>query len=116
MYNVYLLHCYYSLHIQTLYLKFILYRFTHKLNSVLSFIQVLGIIYMFELVPTAVRGKASAALTFLGFLVTGFAPTLAKTDQSVALIVFGVVGVLGGLLGLALPEIAGLPLPARDDD
>ena len=77
---------------------------------------LLGIIYMFELVPSAVRARASAALTFLGFLVTGFAPTLAKTDQSVALIVFGVAGVLGGLLGMALPETAGLPLPARDDD
>ena len=86
-----------------------------EIESLKFFINII-IIYMFELVPSAVRTRASAALTFLGFLVTGFAPTLAKTDQSVALIVFGVVGVLGGLLELALPEIAGLPLPARDDD
>ena len=86
-----------------------------EIESHKFFINII-IIYMFELVPSAVRARASAALTFLGFLVTGFAPTLTKTDQSVALIVFGVAGVLGCLLGLALPETAGLPLPARDDD
>ena len=86
-----------------------------EIESLKFFINII-IIYMFELVPSAVRARASAALTFLGFLVTGFAPTLAKTDQSVALIVFGVAGVLGGLLGMALPETSGLPLPARDDD
>ena len=51
-----------------------------EIESLKFFINII-IIYMFELVPSAVRARASAALTFLGFLVTDFAPKKRKNSR-----------------------------------
>lgn len=74
----------------------------------------IGLQYAAELLPTVVRAQGVAFIHIMGYVASIVAPFvvyLANIEQSLPLIVLGVVGILAGMLALYLPETLGHELP-----
>ncbi|XP_052860354.1 carcinine transporter [Anopheles cruzii] len=74
----------------------------------------IGLQYAAELLPTVVRAQGVAFIHIMGYVASIVAPFvvyLANVSPSLPLIVLGVMGIIGGLLSLMLPETLGHDLP-----
>ncbi|XP_055619494.1 organic cation transporter protein [Toxorhynchites rutilus septentrionalis] len=74
----------------------------------------IGLQYAAELLPTVVRAQGVAFIHIMGYVASIVAPFivyLANISTSLPLIVLGVIGIIGGLLSLFLPETLGQDLP-----
>lgn len=79
----------------------------------------LGCQYAAELLPTVVRGQGITLIHIMGYVASLIAPFvvyLANFDTSLPLIVLGVVGIVGGLFCLYLPESLNCELPQTMED
>lgn len=74
----------------------------------------IGLQYAAELLPTVVRAQGVAFIHIMGYVASIVAPFvvyLSTISPSLPLIVLGILGVIGGLLSLLLPETLGHDLP-----
>ncbi|XP_050097662.1 organic cation transporter protein [Anopheles aquasalis] len=74
----------------------------------------IGLQYAAELLPTVVRAQGVAFIHIMGYVASIVAPFvvyLANVSPSLPLIVLGILGIIGGLLSLLLPETLGHDLP-----
>ncbi|XP_053673167.1 organic cation transporter protein [Anopheles nili] len=74
----------------------------------------IGLQYAAELLPTVVRAQGVAFIHIMGYVASIVAPFvvyLANISPSLPLIVLGILGIIGGLLSLLLPETLGHDLP-----
>ncbi|XP_055606825.1 organic cation transporter protein-like [Uranotaenia lowii] len=74
----------------------------------------IGLQYAAELLPTVVRAQGVAFIHIMGYVASIVAPFvvyLSNISVSLPLIVLGVLGIIGGLLSLLLPETLGHDLP-----
>ena len=79
----------------------------------------LGIQYTAELIPTVVRGQGVTFIHIMGFVAAIFAPFvvyLKNFSTVLPLIVVGILGLIGGVLCLFLPETLNRELPQSLDD
>lgn len=74
----------------------------------------IGLQYAAELLPTVVRAQGVAFIHIMGYVASIVAPFvvyLSNISTSMPLIVLGILGIIGGLLSLLLPETLGHDLP-----
>ncbi|XP_053683422.1 organic cation transporter protein-like [Sabethes cyaneus] len=74
----------------------------------------IGLQYAAELLPTVVRAQGVAFIHIMGYVASIVAPFvvyLTHISPSMPLIVLGIIGVVGGVLSLFLPETLGHDLP-----
>ncbi|GAB0091927.1 organic cation transporter protein [Sergentomyia squamirostris] len=74
----------------------------------------IGLQYAAELLPTVVRAQGVAFIHIMGYVASIVAPFvvyLANIDTTLPLIVLGIVGIIGGVLSLFLPETLNHELP-----
>ncbi|XP_059610037.1 organic cation transporter protein-like [Phlebotomus argentipes] len=74
----------------------------------------IGLQYAAELLPTVVRAQGIAFIHIMGYVASIVAPFvvyLSNITVSLPLVVLGIVGILGGLLSLLLPETLNHELP-----
>ncbi|VEN47358.1 unnamed protein product [Callosobruchus maculatus] len=74
----------------------------------------IGLQYAAELLPTVVRAQGVALIHIMGYVASIIAPFvvyLAKVSVSLPLFILGILGILGGLLALFLPETLDQELP-----
>ncbi|XP_055534267.1 organic cation transporter protein [Wyeomyia smithii] len=74
----------------------------------------IGLQYAAELLPTVVRAQGVAFIHIMGYVASIVAPFvvyLSHISASMPLIVLGILGVIGGVLSLFLPETLGHDLP-----
>ncbi|XP_063698988.1 carcinine transporter-like isoform X2 [Culicoides brevitarsis] len=79
----------------------------------------LGCQYAAELLPTVVRGQGITLIHIMGYVASLIAPFvvyLANFSTSLPLIVLGIVGIVGGLFCLYLPESLNCELPQTMED
>lgn len=79
----------------------------------------LGCQYAAELLPTVVRGQGIAFIHIMGYIASIIAPFvvyLANISKLLPLLIFGLIGILGGTCCLFLPESLGCELPQTLDD
>ncbi|XP_018573275.1 organic cation transporter protein [Anoplophora glabripennis] len=79
----------------------------------------IGLQYAAELLPTVVRAQGVALIHIMGYvssIVAPFVVYLAKVSVSLPLLILGVLGVLGGVLALFLPETLDQELPQTLQD
>uniref|UniRef100_A0A336K3J5 CSON009535 protein n=1 Tax=Culicoides sonorensis TaxID=179676 RepID=A0A336K3J5_CULSO len=79
----------------------------------------LGCQYAAELLPTVVRGQGITLIHIMGYVASLIAPFvvyLANFSTSLPLIVLGIVGIVGGLFCLFLPESLNCELPQTMED
>lgn len=74
----------------------------------------IGLQYAAELLPTVVRAQGVAFIHIMGYVASIVAPFvvyLSHVSPSLPLIVLGILGIIGGMLSLLLPETLGHDLP-----
>lgn len=79
----------------------------------------IGLQYAAELLPTVVRAQGVAFIHIMGYIAQMIAPFvvyLAQVQQSLPLIILGILGVVGGCLSLFLPETLDKELPQTLQD
>lgn len=79
----------------------------------------LGCQYAAELLPTVVRGQGIAFIHIMGYIASILAPFvvyLATISKVLPLLIFGMIGILGGTCCLFLPESVGCELPQTLED
>lgn len=79
----------------------------------------LGCQYAAELLPTVVRGQGIALIHIMGYVASIIAPLvvyLANYSKALPLLILGVVGIVGGLFCLFLPESLNCELPQTLND
>ncbi|XP_050294589.1 solute carrier family 22 member 13 [Anthonomus grandis grandis] len=79
----------------------------------------IGLQYAAELLPTVVRAQGVALIHIMGYVASIVAPFvvyLANIDLSLPLLILGVLGILGGILALFLPETLDQELPQTLQD
>ncbi|XP_025830038.1 organic cation transporter protein-like [Agrilus planipennis] len=79
----------------------------------------IGLQYAAELLPTVVRGQGVAFIHIMGYVASILAPFvvyLANIWTSFPLVILGILGILGGILTLFLPETLGHELPQTLQD
>ncbi|CAG4948732.1 unnamed protein product [Parnassius apollo] len=79
----------------------------------------IGLQYAAELLPTVVRAQGVALIHIMGYVASIVAPFvvyLANVSQELPLLILGVLGVLGGLLCLFLPETMDTEMPQTLQD
>lgn len=79
----------------------------------------IGLQYAAELLPTVVRAQGVAFIHIMGYIAQMIAPFvvyLAQIQQSLPLIILGIMGVVGGCLSLFLPETLDKELPQTLQD
>ncbi|CAG9839512.1 unnamed protein product [Diabrotica balteata] len=79
----------------------------------------IGLQYAAEILPTVVRAQGVALIHIMGYVASIIAPFvvyLANVSTSLPLLILGVLGILGGLLALFLPETLDQELPQTLQD
>uniref|UniRef100_A0A2A4K3T5 Major facilitator superfamily (MFS) profile domain-containing protein n=1 Tax=Heliothis virescens TaxID=7102 RepID=A0A2A4K3T5_HELVI len=79
----------------------------------------IGLQYAAELLPTVVRAQGVALIHIMGYVASIVAPFvvyLANISQDLPLLILGVLGVVGGLLCLFLPETMDTEMPQTLQD
>ncbi|XP_060535422.1 solute carrier family 22 member 13 [Cylas formicarius] len=79
----------------------------------------IGLQYAAELLPTVVRAQGVALIHIMGYVASIVAPFvvyLANVDLALPLLILGVLGVVGGVLALFLPETLDQELPQTLQD
>ncbi|XP_013176005.1 PREDICTED: organic cation transporter protein isoform X1 [Papilio xuthus] len=79
----------------------------------------IGLQYAAELLPTVVRAQGVALIHIMGYVASIVAPFvvyLANISQDLPLLILGVLGVMGGLLCLFLPETMDTEMPQTLQD
>ncbi|KAJ0182990.1 hypothetical protein K1T71_000966 [Dendrolimus kikuchii] len=79
----------------------------------------IGLQYAAELLPTVVRAQGVALIHIMGYVASIVAPFvvyLANISQDLPLLILGVLGILGGLLCLFLPETMDTEMPQTLQD
>ncbi|CAG9857803.1 unnamed protein product [Phyllotreta striolata] len=79
----------------------------------------IGLQYAAEILPTVVRAQGVALIHIMGYVASIIAPFvvyLAKMSTSLPLLILGVLGILGGMLALFLPETLDHELPQTLQD
>lgn len=79
----------------------------------------IGLQYAAEILPTVVRAQGVALIHIMGYVASIIAPFvvyLANISTSLPLLILGVLGTLGGLLALFLPETLDQELPQTLQD
>lgn len=79
----------------------------------------IGLQYAAELLPTVVRAQGVAFIHIMGYIAQMIAPFvvyLAQVQQNLPLIILGLMGVVGGVLSLFLPETLDKELPQTLQD
>ncbi|XP_063836586.1 organic cation transporter protein-like [Ostrinia nubilalis] len=79
----------------------------------------IGLQYAAELLPTVVRAQGVALIHIMGYVASIVAPFvvyLANISQDLPLLILGVLGVIGGLLCLFLPETMDTEMPQTLQD
>lgn len=79
----------------------------------------IGLQYAAELLPTVVRAQGVALIHIMGYVASIVAPFvvyLEKFDASLPLFILGLIGIIGGLLSLFLPETLDQELPQTLQD
>ncbi|XP_050515589.1 organic cation transporter protein [Diabrotica virgifera virgifera] len=79
----------------------------------------IGLQYAAEILPTVVRAQGVALIHIMGYVASIIAPFvvyLANISTSFPLLILGVLGILGGLLALFLPETLDQELPQTLQD
>uniref|UniRef100_A0A7G3AZ84 Putative synaptic vesicle transporter svop n=1 Tax=Lutzomyia longipalpis TaxID=7200 RepID=A0A7G3AZ84_LUTLO len=74
----------------------------------------IGLQYAAELLPTVVRAQGIAFIHIMGYVASIIAPFvvyLANISVSLPLVVLGILGIIGGMLSLFLPETLNHELP-----
>ncbi|XP_045508830.1 organic cation transporter protein-like [Colias croceus] len=74
----------------------------------------IGLQYAAELLPTVVRAQGVALIHIMGYVASILAPFvvyLANISPELPLLILGVLGILGGVLCLLLPETMGAEMP-----
>lgn len=74
----------------------------------------IGLQYAAELLPTVVRAQGIAFIHIMGYVASIVAPFvvyLSNIAISLPLVVLGIIGIIGGLLSLFLPETLNHELP-----
>ncbi|EDW93588.2 organic cation transporter protein [Drosophila yakuba] len=79
----------------------------------------IGLQWAAEVLPTVVRAQAVAFIHIMGYVASIIAPFvvyLANISQALPLIILGILGIIGGLLALLLPETLNHVLPQTLSD
>ncbi|XP_063632710.1 organic cation transporter protein-like [Cydia splendana] len=79
----------------------------------------IGLQYAAELLPTVVRAQGVALIHIMGYVASIVAPFvvyLATVSQELPLLILGVLGIVGGLLCLFLPETMDTEMPQTLQD
>ncbi|XP_017777599.1 PREDICTED: organic cation transporter protein-like [Nicrophorus vespilloides] len=79
----------------------------------------IGLQYAAELLPTVVRAQGVALIHIMGYVASIVAPFivyLANISTSLPLLILGIIGILGGMLALFLPETLDHELPQTLQD
>ena len=79
----------------------------------------IGLQYAAELLPTVVRAQGVALIHIMGYVASIIAPFvvyLKNIAEPLPLMVLGVLGILGGMLALFLPETLDQDLPQTLQD
>ncbi|CAH1169608.1 unnamed protein product [Phaedon cochleariae] len=79
----------------------------------------IGLQYAAEILPTVVRAQGVALIHIMGYVASIIAPFvvyLANISASLPLFILGVLGILGGILALFLPETLDQELPQTLQD
>ncbi|KAK9744821.1 Sugar transporter [Popillia japonica] len=79
----------------------------------------IGLQYAAELLPTVVRAQGVALIHIMGYVASILAPFivyLANISPSLPLLILGILGVVGGILALFLPETLDHELPQTLQD
>lgn len=79
----------------------------------------IGLQYAAELLPTVVRAQGVALIHIMGYVASILAPFvvyLANISVSLPLFILGILGILGGILALFLPETLDQELPQTLQD
>ncbi|XP_017121710.1 beta-alanine transporter [Drosophila elegans] len=79
----------------------------------------IGLQWAAEVLPTVVRAQAVAFIHIMGYVASIIAPFvvyLANISQALPLIILGILGIIGGLLSLLLPETLNHVLPQTLND
>ncbi|EDV51090.2 organic cation transporter protein [Drosophila erecta] len=79
----------------------------------------IGLQWAAEVLPTVVRAQAVAFIHIMGYVASIIAPFvvyLANISQALPLIILGILGIVGGLLALLLPETLNHVLPQTLSD
>lgn len=79
----------------------------------------IGLQYAAELLPTVVRAQGVALIHIMGYVASIVAPFvvyLANISQDLPLLILGILGILGGLLCLFLPETMNTEMPQTLQD
>ncbi|KAI8040535.1 beta-alanine transporter [Drosophila gunungcola] len=79
----------------------------------------IGLQWAAEVLPTVVRAQAVAFIHIMGYVASIIAPFvvyLANISQALPLIILGILGIIGGLLSLLLPETLNHVLPQTLSD
>lgn len=79
----------------------------------------IGLQYAAEVLPTVVRAQGVALIHIMGYVASILAPFVVYLDivsSVLPLLVLGIIGILGGLLTLLLPETLDKDLPQTLQD